>query len=195
MITNRKPSSARDRILNTAADLFYRQGYRATGINEVIETAGVAKATFYAHFPTKDDLCLAYLKARNEREAGEIMAYVKTKRTPRSRFLAVFESLEPWADATDYRGCGFLAMVPEVPDPKSPLRLEGKRHYDRVESLVRDLALDLVQSDPGTFGHLDVDGLTKDYMTLFAGAIALTGIYKKPWPIRNGIEAVRRLIG
>ena len=181
--------------MKTAAGLFYRQGYRATGVNEVIEKAGVAKATFYAQFPTKDALCLAYLKERNEREAEEILAYVGTKRTPRSRFLAVIESLEPWATETDFRGCGFLAMVPEVPDVRSPLRHEGKRHYARIEALVRELAQELVESDSTRYGHLDAEALTKDCMTLFAGAIALTGIYKKQWPIRKGIEAVRRLIG
>ncbi|MGB5338112.1 MAG: TetR/AcrR family transcriptional regulator, partial [Gammaproteobacteria bacterium] len=59
---------ARARILETASDLFAAQGYRATGVNEVIEKSGVAKATFYNHFPSKDELCLAYLKTRNDFE-------------------------------------------------------------------------------------------------------------------------------
>ncbi len=190
----RKAGSARDRIIKTAADLFYRQGYRATGINEIIDKADVAKATFYAHFPTKDALCLVYLEERNERETAEILAYVKTKRTPLSRFLAVIESLEPWAVESDFRGCGFLNMVPEVPDVGSPLRHEGKRHYDRIETLVRGLAQELVRSDEKKYGHLDVKALSNDYMTLFAGAIALAGIYQEGWPIQNGIDAVRRLV-
>jgi AcrR family transcriptional regulator len=93
MATDIQAKTARDRILNTAADLFYRNGYRATGINEVIAKAEVAKATFYAHFPTKDDLCLAYLKDRNSREAGEIMDFVNSKRTPLTRFYAVMDSM------------------------------------------------------------------------------------------------------
>ena len=194
MNPNSKVLSARERIIKAAADLFYRQGYRATGINEVIERANVAKATFYSHFPTKDDLCLAYLKERNAQEAEEIIAFVNAQSTPLSRFLAVIEVLEPWAIQTEFRGCGFLNMVPEVPDVLSPLRDEGKSHYSRIASLVHDLAQELLHSDKKKYAHLNVETLTNDYMTHFAGAIALAGIYKEKWPIQKGIEAVHRLI-
>lgn len=78
-------NSPRERILATAADLFANQGYRATGVNEVIDKQGVAKATFYNHFMTKDDLCLAYLQERNILELDGIKAHVASKLTPRSR--------------------------------------------------------------------------------------------------------------
>lgn len=189
-----KPSEARERILETAADLFYRHGYRATGINEVIAKAGVAKATFYAHFPTKDELCLAYLKSRNAREAAEIMEFVSSKRTPRSRFLAVMESMESWAINTRFRGCQFINMVPEVPDPTSALREEGRRHYTWAHELVEKLAGELIESDPEKYGHLDPTALTDAYLTHLAGAIALAGVYNELWPIKNGIKAVRQLL-
>jgi len=64
--------SPAERILDVASDLFYRQGYRATGINEVIKESGVAKATFYNHFPTKDDLCYAYLEGVRVREKAYV---------------------------------------------------------------------------------------------------------------------------
>ena len=187
-------SEARERILETAADLFYRNGYRATGINEVIAKAEVAKATFYAHFPTKDDLCLAYLKRRNAREAAEIMEFVNSKRTPRNRFLAVMESMEPWAINTKFRGCQFINMVPEVPDHTSELRAEGHRHYDWARDLVHQLATELIESDPEKYDHLDATSLTEAYLTHLAGAIALAGVYNELWPIKNGIKAVRQLL-
>ena len=187
-------SEARERILETAADLFYRNGYRATGINEVIAKAEVAKATFYAHFRTKDDLCLAYLKRRNAREAEEIMEFVNSKRTPRNRFLAVMESMEPWAINTSFRGCQFINMVPEVPDHTSELRAEGKRHYTWARDLVHKLATELIESDTKTYGHLDAGTLTEAYLTHLAGAIALAGVYNELWPIKNGIKAVRQLV-
>lgn len=194
MIQNEKHSAARDRILNTAGDLFYRQGYRATGINEVIQKAEVAKATFYAHFPTKDALCLAYLKQRNENESEEIMQSVNARRSPLQRFLAVMESQENWAIRTEFRGCQFINMVPEVPDENSPLRKEGHRHYDWARELVHQLAEELIQSNKKTYGHLKPEKLTNDYMNHLAGAIALAGVYAKLWPIQHGIEAVRALV-
>jgi AcrR family transcriptional regulator len=194
MTTKLDNLSARERILQTAADLFYRNGYRATGINEVIEKASVAKATFYAHFKTKDDLCLAYLKGRNNDEAGEIMDFVNSKSTPQERFFSVMEAQEPWAIRTKFRGCQFINMVPEVPDLDSPLRAEGHRHYDWARELVHQLAGELIESDPAAYGRFDADELTEAYMTHLAGAIALAGVYNELWPIQSGIKAVRRLV-
>ena len=187
-------SEARERILETAADLFYRNGYRATGINEVIAKAEVAKATFYAHFPTKDDLCLAYLKRRNAHEAAEILEFVNAKRTPRNRFLAVMESMEPWAINTKFRGCQFINMVPEVPDHTSALRAEGQSHYTWAREFIHQLATELIESDPKTYGHLEANALTEAYLTHLAGAVALAGIYNELRPIKNGIKAVRQLL-
>lgn len=194
MLEKTESQSARERILETATDLFARQGYRATGINQVIDKSGVAKATFYNHFPTKDDLCLAYLQTRNNFELDGIMAFVTRKRTPWSRFLGVIESLEPWLKGTDLRGCGFLNMVAEVPDAKSPLRQEGKLHYQSVRAFVRDLTVELIESDPQHYGQLDADRIADDYMVIIGGVIALTEVYHDTWPIRQGIDMVAHLV-
>src|SRR3990167_3717545 len=84
--------SAKERILKTASDLFYRQGYRSTGTNEIIKKAGVAKASFFYHFPTKEALALAYLKTLHAREAGNLFAFVnKGKKIPRFPSMKVFK--------------------------------------------------------------------------------------------------------
>jgi len=186
--------AARERILETATDLFASQGYRATGINEVIDKSGVAKATFYHHFPNKADLCLAYLKNRNSTELNSIKNFIAKKRTPWSRFLGVIESLEPWLKANQMRGCSFLNMVAEEPDPKSPLRKEGKKHYESLRSLIRGLAEELVESDTQHYGKLDADAITDEYMVIIGGSIALAEIYHNAWPMRQGIDMVARLV-
>ncbi len=194
MATELQHLSARDRILQTAADLFYRNGYRATGINEVIEKAGVAKATFYAHFPTKDDLCLAYLRDRNSEEAAEILKFVESKRTALTRFFGVMDAMEPWAVKTQFRGCQFINMVPEVPEQDSELRKQGHLHYNWAQNLIKKLATELIDSDSKRFGHLNEKDLSDAYMTHLAGSIALAGVYNELWPIQSGIKAVRRLV-
>jgi AcrR family transcriptional regulator len=185
---------ARERILGTATGLFSSQGYRATGVNEVIDKSGVAKATFYHHFPTKADLCLAYLKTRNSTELNSIREFIAKKRTPWSRFLGVIESLEPWLKDNQMRGCSFLNMVAEEPDPKSPLRKEGKKHYEGLRRLIRELAADLVESDPQHYGKLNADAITDEYMVIIGGSIALAEIYHDAWPMRQGINMVARLV-
>jgi AcrR family transcriptional regulator len=190
-----KPAgSAYERILATASDLFYRNGYRATGINEVIEKSGVAKATFYKHFPTKDDLCLVYLRERNERELAEIQAFVESQNSVWARFMAPVESLGPWFLDSGMKGCAFLNMVPEVPESDSPLRKEGAIHYARLHALISKLAAELIASDTDRHEHLDPDRLASNYMVIFTGAIALAGIRHDIEPVRQGIEAVKNLI-
>ncbi len=194
MNKSRTDIAPRERILETAADLFFRQGFRATGVNEVIAKSGVAKATFYNHFPTKDDLCLAYLRDRNISEFEAISAFVQDHDNPRERFLAAMQSVQPWLEANNLRGCAFLNMVAEVPDPRNLLRREGLQHYEALRQLIRKLAEDLIASEPQQYRGLDAQVLADDYMVILGGAIAMTEIYHDIWPAIQGVELIRRLI-
>lgn len=184
----------RERILETAGELFFYQGYRATGINEVIAKSGVAKATFYNHFPTKEDLCLAYLQERNTSEYDNIINYVNEQKTPRTKFLAVIEATEPWLEANAMRGCCFLNMVAEIPDPESRLRSLGDQHYNMVRALIQSLAQKLIESDEKRYDGLNAKELAKDYMVILVGAIAMTEVYNNLWPVRQAVAMVKRLI-
>ena len=181
--------------MSVAADLFYNQGYRATGINEVIDKSGVAKATFYSHFPSKDDLGLAYLRQVKEGEIAHVENFIRAAKGPVNRFLSVMKSLEPWLQDTNYRGCGFINMAAEVPDPKSKLRKVGKEVYDEIRLQVEALSEELIASDKKNYGHLDAKVLSYEYMMAMTGAIALAEIYHAIWPVKHALETVRRLIG
>jgi AcrR family transcriptional regulator len=183
-----------ERILETAADLFFHQGFRATGINEVIAKSGVAKATFYNHFPTKEDLCLAYLRDRNTSEFEAINAFVNDHDYPVERFLAVIKSVQPWLEANNLRGCAFLNMVAEVPDPRNRLRNEGLQHYEGLRQLICKLAEDLINSDTQRYEDFEAQVLADDYILILGGAIAMTEIYHDIWPAIQGVKFVERLI-
>ena len=183
----------RDRILDTASELFYKQGYQATGINEVIKQSGVAKATFYSHFPAKEDLCLAYLEAHSQAEKMAITAQVDAKRSPKARFQAVIEAIQPWLETNDLRGCEYLNTVAEVPDPQSPLRRMGKQHYEWLRGYIRELAAELIDSDPEKYRGRNASKLADDYMVSLIGAIALTEVYHDTWPIKHAIKQVRQM--
>src|SRR5579884_2801954 len=103
MTNSQTESQARRRILETARELFYRNGYRATGINEIIEKSGVAKATFYAHFPSKEDLALAYMKAMNEAEADAVLRGIAKYERPFDKLLGLYEYTLAWAKERHYR--------------------------------------------------------------------------------------------
>jgi AcrR family transcriptional regulator len=127
-------SPARRRILDTATSLFYGEGVHAVGIDRIIAEAGVAKATFYHHFPAKDDLVRSYLDeqyARQRQAIGELRARALP---PRETIAEVFEYMIKVAADPRYRGCPFINVAAEYPDPAHPVRkvVEGQRSWTRV---------------------------------------------------------------
>ncbi len=105
--------SAKDRILTTALRLFYRDGIRATGIDKIIAESGVAKMSFYRHFPSKNDLIRAFLEARHEIWMGQFRAAVE-RRFAEEGFAAIARALSEWFGEPDFRGCAFINTVAET---------------------------------------------------------------------------------
>lgn len=188
-----EPRPSRERLLETASDLFYRQGYLATGINQVIAEAGVAKASFYAHFPSKEALCQAYLERRHELWGGWLEAEIAKGRAPRERVTRVFDFLERWLPGCDYRGCAFLNIAAEIPADDSALRAivcDVKRGLrDRCEALLQDLA----DSEP-RYADLPVSALADTMYLLVEGAITGAQNFGELWPVYSARRALERLI-
>lgn len=113
-------SAARRRLLDTATRLFYAEGIRAVGIDRIIAEAGVAKATFYNHFPSKDDLVLAYIEEQDQR--GREATSALPKQSPREMIAAILGRISEAVIAGDWRGCPFLNAAAEYPNPKTPVR-------------------------------------------------------------------------
>lgn len=116
------PSTARERILHTAHDLFYRDGIRATGIDSIIKQAGVTKVTFYRQYPSKDALILAFLDYRHQRWISWFKDSLQQNTSSGLPFpAALAATLEAWFADEDFRGCAFInssleygAALPEV---------------------------------------------------------------------------------
>jgi AcrR family transcriptional regulator len=115
-----RASAARRRLLDTATRLFYAEGIRAVGIDRIIAEAGVAKATFYNHFPSKDDLVLAYIKEQDQ--LGRAAVAALPKQPPREMITAIMRRISEAVVAGGWRGCPFLNAAAEYPDPESPVR-------------------------------------------------------------------------
>jgi AcrR family transcriptional regulator len=108
-----KPS-ARERLLAAADELFYDEGVRAVGIDRIIEQAGVAKASLYNVFGSKDELIEAYLEARHARIVARITKHLERYDTPRERILGVFEAQGQSFIDSGYRGCAFVRANAEA---------------------------------------------------------------------------------
>ena len=104
--TTRKPS-ARDRLLAAADELFYAEGVHTVGIDRIIERAGVAKASLYSCFGSKDELIRAYLEGRHEIRRSRLLAGLERHEEPRDRLIGIFDVLADMASANGFRGCAF----------------------------------------------------------------------------------------
>jgi AcrR family transcriptional regulator len=130
-------TSPRDRLLQTATRLFYAEGVHAVGVDRIILEAGVAKATFYHHFRTKDDLVRAYLCAQSDAQRAKAAELPGS--SPHEKLLAIFESVGELGRSPDYRGCPFVNAAAEFPDPRHPVRQAVADHRMWFRSLVLDL--------------------------------------------------------
>ena len=136
----RETSEARQRILETADRLFYRDGIRAVGIDRIIAEANVAKMTLYSHFPSKDDLVLAVLKHR-EKGVSEFFhsameRHAKKAKTP---LRAFFAALKEWFETPGFRGCPFQNAAVELADPAHPGTEIVRGHKQRFSEFLRGL--------------------------------------------------------
>lgn len=195
MTTATSTSGPRERLLEAAARLFYQQGYHATGVNQLIDEADVAKASFYDHFASKEALAETYLAEGHKRWRAMLDAHLARYDDPRERLLGLFGFLKARKEKTGYRGCAFLNTVAEVPSPQSPLRAQAARHYDAFRQIVRRLVDDYASSERPDLSPEGRDELAEGVVLLFQGALVSSQNYVEPWPIEAARTAAERLIG
>jgi AcrR family transcriptional regulator len=114
--------SARDRLLRAANDLFYAEGVHTVGIDRIIESAGVAKASLYSTFGSKEELVRAYLEARAATRRERITKRIAKHRAPREKILSVFDLLSEIVVEPSFRGCAFVNASVEGPKGPSKVR-------------------------------------------------------------------------
>lgn len=128
LLVEKRPSEARERLLSTASELFYREGIHSVGVDRVVLTAGVTRATFYRHFPSKEDLVEAYL-AREDSAIRRFFSEALALETGPEELLELM--IQGIADDVSYnhtRGCPFINASAEYPDPESPVRIAIRAH-------------------------------------------------------------------
>lgn len=162
-------SARRDHLVDTAARLFARHGFHATGIDRILAEAGVAKMTLYNHFRSKDELILAALRRKDEAFRNWFMRRVEAKaEAPRARLLALFDVLGEWFDQPDFTGCTFAAAAAEFHSAEDPIHAAAAEHKRLLLAYVQGLADEAGAKDPA--------GLSQALGLLMEGAIALAHV-------------------
>jgi AcrR family transcriptional regulator len=128
---------ARERVLEVAEDLFYREGVRAVGIDTIVARSGVAKMSLYRNFTSKDDLIVAYLEERNRRFfAWWDRSVGPEDADPRARLRRLVKATVEKVRQPGYRGCPFLNTSAEFPDAEHPARAVIAAHRREVRERI-----------------------------------------------------------
>jgi AcrR family transcriptional regulator len=164
MVTSKPDGSVRARLLEAANELFYQEGVHTVGIDRVLERAGVAKASLYGTFGSKDELVRAYLEERAHRRRERISQRIAEHEDPRARVLSIFDLLAETARETSFRGCAFVNACAEGPSgPATPARQVSSKHRGWVRDLFSQLAKD--------FGARDPEQVARQLSLLYGGAL------------------------
>jgi AcrR family transcriptional regulator len=152
--------SARERLLAAANELFYEEGVNTVGIDRVIERAGVAKATLYSAFGSKDELIRAYLEQRHRVRRERTLNTLEQFDTPREKIIAVFDALSEHFARADYHGCAFVNASAEA-RPGSPIETAVDAYRTWLRELLTQLARQAGAANPEQLAwqlHLLYDG-------------------------------------
>jgi AcrR family transcriptional regulator len=158
-----EPKDPRTRILEAAGRLFYTEGVRATGTEKIMDESGVAKATFYRHFESKDNLVLAYLEDRDR----QMWKYMNTPEPPGDIFAAL-QRLERSINAAGVIGCPFLRVASEFPDTAHPLHKRVIAQKDEMVAFFSTLLKPL---------HKDHKMIATQLLALVDGCLSLRMVY------------------
>ena len=179
--------SARDRILTAAHDYFHNVGIRATGVDTLIEAADVAKATFYRHFPSKDDLVVAWLRDSRPRWFNRVRAKAEDSAVrPDEVIPLIFEGVAEWIEEDGFRGCAFLNAAVEITDSMHPARPIIRDYLDEIDTSLRD-ALERA-------GRKDAAERAPELSVLLAGGIASCLAQHAVAPALAARDAAKRLL-
>jgi AcrR family transcriptional regulator len=156
--------TASERILDAAYELFSRRGSRGVGVDEVIERAGVATATLYRHFPSKDHLVLAFLEMREQRWTRDLVEAEAQRRgsDPEERLLAIFDVFDEWFHRDDFESCSFINVLLEM-RPQHPAADASVEYLDHIRSIVRRFADEA--------GLRDTESFARSWHILMKGSI------------------------
>lgn len=182
--------SVRDQIITTATRLFLVQGYNQTGINQIIEEAGIAKASLYYHFPSKEDLGVAYLLRRAEMWYKGLEEFLKEAGDARARLIGVFEYRAVYLEQNDFTGCSYTRILSELPQRGTKLNNQAVANKERQRRYFLDLVgqLDFIPDDKK-------QDVVDTVFLLFDGGTLQCQVYKETRPMEHARKAVIDLLG
>ena len=183
-------SEIKNRIIETASFLFYKNGYNSTGINEIIYESGIAKATLYNHFKSKEDICLAYLQFKNTTFLNDIEIYCKSKKKGQQQILAIFDFLQLFFKDKDFNGCWCIKTVAEIPNDNEIIRNEIQIQKTSFIQLISKI----VSNNLEKFKVNEINSVSRQIYLLYESAVGESHLHKVDWPIKEAKKICSQII-
>ncbi|WP_420603689.1 TetR/AcrR family transcriptional regulator [Flagellimonas sp.] len=172
-------ATLREKIITTAGKLFYSNGYNSTGINEIIAKADIAKATLYSHFKSKEDICIAYLKQRNDDFLESLKSYVSRRKKGKNQLLAIFDLLQDMYREEDFHGCWGLKTLGELSPKQKKLLTEIQRQKKELLLYLGEVVNDNILN----ISKAETEKISGGLYLLYDSAITESHLFKNDWPI------------
>jgi AcrR family transcriptional regulator len=186
MSTTKLEGTARERLLAAATELFYAEGVHTVGIDRVIERAGVAKASLYSTFGSKEELVRAYLQSRNEQRQQRMAQRIAQHDHPRARILGLFDYLAERAVSPEFRGCPFINASAEGPRAETRVTAVCSDARGWLRGLFAELARALGVAEP--------DRLAGQLVLLYDGAMVGAAMDRDPAVVASARAAAAALL-
>jgi AcrR family transcriptional regulator len=180
-------ASPRERLLTAASKLFHEMGIQAAGVDAIVAEARVAKATFYRHFPAKDDLVVAWLRDPRTRWFDRIKAQAEARGADSADLLpGLFDDVAAWLEAEGYRGCAYLNVGAEITDPAHPALAVVTEYLQEIEDYLAELL--------AAAGYRDSRRLATQLQALIAGTISLAVARRSGAHARASLDAAMAVL-
>lgn len=145
--------SKRDELVRKALEIFYRDGFHATGMDLLAAETGISKTTMFKHFRSKEELILAVLRLRDHNFRNWLFRRMEEAGPPRAQLLAMFDALAEWFADKKFRSCMFIKAASEYPDPSHPIHAQAAEHKRLLFRQVEQIAADAGADDPAALAR------------------------------------------
>ena len=149
IVTAQRAPWAKNKILETANELFYGDGIRTVGVDRLISESAVTKATFYKHYGSKDRLIVQYVRFRDKMTRERVHGLLDGNQDPEQALRKVLTQVSEEVASPGFRGCAFLNAASEYPDPTHPVRIVVSEHRDWYTDVLTNLLADMGHPMPG----------------------------------------------
>jgi len=178
-----RKNAIRQKIVDTAGRLFYTQGYVNTGINQILEEAGVVKSSLYASFRSKEEILMEYLVTAGAATDKAIYNAAHKFTDPKDQVLGVFDDLIRVVQEDDYYGCAFLNIISEIPKDAKPVVEQIQRQKNGIRRLFASLLAPIGKED-----------LANELYLLYDGALIANKVHHNIWPVLTARKIAGQLL-